>query len=46
MEENKELREKVYEIIKRKGPVGIGRAVATVDGSKAVVCELSFAIEE
>ena len=34
------------EIIKRKGPVGIGRAVATVDGSKAVVCELSFAIEE
>ena len=34
------------EIIKRKGPVGIGRAVATVDGSKTVVCELSFAIEE
>ena len=34
------------EIIKRKGLVGIGRAVAIVDGSKAVVCELSFAIEE
>lgn len=33
------------EIITRRGPVGIGKAVATVDGEIAVVCELSFAIE-
>lgn len=33
------------EIIQRKGPIGIGKAKATVDGKVAVVCELTFAIE-
>lgn len=33
------------EIIKRKGPVGVGTAVATVDGKKAVEAEISFAIQ-
>jgi len=33
------------EIINRRGPVGIGKAVATVDGKVAVVAELTFAIE-
>ncbi len=32
------------EIIKRKGPVGIGSAKATVDGKVAVIAELTFAI--
>jgi len=32
------------EIIKRKGPVGIGKAVATVDGKVAVSAKLTFAI--
>ena len=32
------------EIIKRKGPVGIGKATATVDGETAVVAELTFSI--
>ena len=32
------------EIIKRKGPVGIGKAVATVDGQIATTGELTFAI--
>lgn len=31
-------------IIKRKGPIGIGEAVATVDGKIAVKGELTFAI--
>ena len=31
-------------IIKRKGPVGIGSAVATVDGKDAVSAELTFMI--
>ena len=31
-------------IIKRKGPVGIGEAIATVDGKVAVKGELTFAI--
>ncbi|MEF9945585.1 MAG: 3-hydroxyacyl-ACP dehydratase FabZ [Lachnospiraceae bacterium] len=31
-------------IIKRKGPVGIGEAVATVDGKVAVSAELTFMI--
>lgn len=31
-------------IIKRKGPVGIGEAIATVDGQVAVKGELTFAI--
>lgn len=33
------------EIIKQKGPVGIGRATATVDGKIAAVGELTFMIE-
>lgn len=33
------------EIIKVKGPVGIGKAVATVDGKKAVSAEITFAIK-
>ena len=32
------------EIIKQKGPVGIGKAVATVDGTVAVTAELTFAV--
>lgn len=31
-------------IIKVKGPVGVGRALATVDGKKAAEAELTFAI--
>lgn len=33
------------EIIKRKGPVGVGKAIATVDGKKACEAELSFIIQ-
>ena len=32
------------EIIKQKGPIGIGKAVASVDGKVAVIAELKFAI--
>ena len=32
------------EIIKIKGPIGIGKAVATVDGKKACEAEILFAI--
>ncbi|MBQ4282736.1 MAG: 3-hydroxyacyl-ACP dehydratase FabZ [Lachnospira sp.] len=32
------------EIIKRKGPVGIGKATATVDGKVALEAELTFMI--
>ena len=32
------------EIIKQKGPVGIGSATAYVDGKKAVVAELTFVL--
>jgi 3-hydroxyacyl-[acyl-carrier-protein] dehydratase len=47
------FRKKVYpgdtlklevEIIKRRGPIGIGKAIAYVDGQKAAEAELSFAI--
>ena len=34
------------EIIKIRGPLGIGKAVATVDGKKAVTAEIMFAISE
>lgn len=34
------------EIIQRKGPVGIGKATAYVDGKVAVVAELTFAIDK
>ena len=33
------------EIVKVKGPVGIGKGIATVDGEKAVSAEISFAIK-
>lgn len=32
------------EIVKQKGPVGVGKAVATVDGKVAVSAELTFMI--
>lgn len=32
------------EIIKRKGPVGIGKAIATVDGKVAASAEMTFMI--
>ena len=32
------------EIIKKKGPMGIGKATATVEGKVAVQAELTFAI--
>ena len=32
------------EIIKIKGPIGIGKALATVDGKKACEAEIMFAI--
>lgn len=32
------------EIIKRKGPLGIGKATATVDGQVALIAELTFMI--
>lgn len=31
-------------IVKAKGPIGVGRAVATVNGKKAAEAELTFAI--
>lgn len=34
------------EIIKRKGPVGIGQAAAYVDGKLAVSAEIMFAVEK
>lgn len=34
------------EMIKLKGPIGIGRAVADVDGEKAVSCEIMFAVSK
>lgn len=34
------------EIISRKGPVGFGKAVASVDGERAVTAEISFAITD
>ena len=30
------------EIIKKKGPIGVGKAVATVDGKVAAIAELTF----
>lgn len=32
------------EIIKQRGPIGVGKAVATVDGKVACTAELTFAI--
>ncbi|MBE6841273.1 MAG: beta-hydroxyacyl-ACP dehydratase [Ruminococcus sp.] len=33
------------EMIKIKGPVGVGKAVASVDGEKAVTAEISFVLK-
>ena len=33
------------EIIKVKGPIGVGKGIATVDGVKAVSAEITFAIK-
>ncbi|MCI8418363.1 MAG: 3-hydroxyacyl-ACP dehydratase FabZ [Lachnospiraceae bacterium] len=33
------------EIVKQKGPMGVGRAKASVDGETAVMAELTFAIK-
>lgn len=33
------------EIIKVKGPVGVGKGVATVNGEKAVAAEITFALK-
>lgn len=50
---NARFRQQVYpgdilnlecEIILRKGPIGIGKAIATVNGKVAVAAELSFAV--
>lgn len=32
------------EIIKQKGPIGVGRAVATVDGKTAVSADMTFVV--
>ena len=32
------------EIVQRRGPVGVGKAVATVDGKVATTCELTFVV--
>ncbi len=34
------------EIINQRGPIGIGKATASVDGQKAVSCEIKFAVEQ
>ena len=34
------------ELIRRHGPVGIGKATATVDGQVAATAELTFAVEK
>ena len=33
------------EIIKVRGPLGVGKGIATVSGKKAVSCEITFAIK-
>ncbi len=33
------------EIIKTKGPIGVGKGIATVNGEKAVMAEITFAIK-
>ena len=33
------------EIIKVKGPIGVGKGLATVNGKKAVSAEITFAIK-
>ena len=34
------------EIISQRGPIGVGKATASVDGKKAVTCEIKFAVEK
>ena len=38
--------EMTCEIIRQKGPVGVGKAVATVDGQVAVTAELTFMLTD
>ena len=41
-----DLRDLEVEIIARRGPVGVGKAIASVDGKRAVTCEIKFAVEQ
>ena len=34
------------EIIRTRGPVGTGKCLATVDGEKAVSCEITFIVAD
>lgn len=34
------------EIIKKRGPIGVGKAIATVNGEVATECELTFVVGE
>ena len=34
------------EIIAQRGPVGVGKAIASVEGKRAVTCEIKFAVEQ
>ncbi len=34
------------EIISQRGPIGVGKAEAKVDGKRAVSCEIKFAVEQ
>ena len=34
------------EIIAQRGPVGVGKAIASVEGNRAVTCEIKFAVEQ
>ncbi|HAE52344.1 MAG TPA: 3-hydroxyacyl-[acyl-carrier-protein] dehydratase FabZ, partial [Ruminococcus sp.] len=34
------------EMIKQRGPVGTGKAIASVGGEKAVSCEITFVITD
>ena len=34
------------EVIKMRGPLGVAKALATVDGEKACECEITFAIQQ
>ena len=34
------------EIISQRGPIGVGKAIASVEGKKAVTCEIKFAVEK
>ena len=34
------------EIIAQRGPVGVGKAIASVEGKRAVTCEIKFAVKQ